>query len=158
MTTTLAPSTRPATGADEELLRALFVSSRPFDVSVLADVPGLLEMQYAARDRSYAAAHPALRDEIVLVADEPVGRLLTAPLTAGCHVVDIALAPAHRGQGLGTTLLERLLDDGPVSLEVAVGNPARRLYERLGFTVVGATDTDLSLHHPGHDTTEGAGA
>ena len=154
MTTTLALTTRPATGADEELLRALFISSRPFDVSALAAVPGLMEMQYVARDRSHLAAYPTGRDEIVLVDGEPVGRILTA----GRHVVDLAIVPSHRGHGLGSALLSRLLEDGPVTLEVAVTNPARRLYERLGFTVVSTTGTDLSLHHPGHDTTEGAGA
>lgn len=154
MTTTAALATRLATGVDEDFLRALFASSRPFDTALLTAVPGLMEMQYAARDRSHAAAHPHRRDEIVLVDEEPVGRILTA----GRHVVDLAVVPSRRGQGLGTALLRRLLDDGPVTLEVAVTNPARRLYERLGFTVVGATDTDLSLHHPGHDTLEGAGA
>ena len=154
MTATLALATRPATGADEEFLRALFVSSRPFDASGLAAVPGLLEMQYAARDRSFAAAYPARRDEIVLVDGEPVGRLLTA----GGHVVDLAIVPSNRGQGIGTLLLQRLLDEGPVTLEVAVGNPAQRLYERLGFTTVGSTDTDLTLQHPGHHANEGAGA
>lgn len=158
MTATIALATRPATGADEEFLRALFASSRPFDATALAAVPRLLEMQYAARDRSYAAAHPSLCDEIVLVDNEPIGRMLSAPLTDGCHVVDVALVPSHRGRGIGTLLLERLLSEGPVTLEVAVGNPAQRLYERLGFTTVSATDTDLSLQHPGHLANEGAGA
>lgn len=158
MTTTLAPATRPATGTDEEFLRALFVSSRPFDASGLAAVPGLLEMQYAARERSYASAYPSTRDEIVLVDDEPVGRLLTASTATGQHVVDVALVPQHRGHGLGTALLSRLLDEGPVTLEVDVTNPARRLYERLGFTTVSTTDTDLTLQHPGHHANEGVGA
>jgi ribosomal protein S18 acetylase RimI-like enzyme len=158
MTTILAPTTRPATDADGDFLRALFVSSRPFDATALAAVPGLLEMQYVARQRSHAAAHASLRDQIVLVGDVPVGRLLTARTAAGQHVVDVALVPLHRGRGLGTVLLAGLLGDGPVTLEVATTNPARRLYERLGFTTVSTTDTDLSLQHPGNDTFEGAGA
>lgn len=158
MTTTHALATRPATGADDEFLRALFVSSRPFDVTALVAVPGLLEMQYAARQRSHAAAYAWMRDEIVLVDDLPVGRLLTSRGEHCRHIVDIALVPSHRGRGIGTLLLEGLLRDGSVTLRVATTNPARYLYERLGFTTITATDTELSLQHPGNDILEGAGA
>lgn len=158
MVTTTAPpaTTRPAASVDEEFLRALFASSRPFDLTGLSAVPGLLELQLEARRRAHAAAYPLLRDEIVLLEDRPVGRLLTARTTGATHVVDVAIAPEHRGQGLGGTLLGRLLDSGPVTLTVALANPARRLYDRLGFVPVGSTDTDLSLRHPGHDTKEPA--
>lgn len=158
MTTTLALSTRPATAADEAFLHDLFVSARGFDAVVLADVPDLMRLQHVARERAHAAAHPSLHDEVVLVDGRPAGRLLTTPVGEGVHVVDLAILPADRGQGLGTLLLERLLAAGPVTLTVALDNPARRLYERLGFAAVTSTATDLSLHHPGHDTFEGAGA
>jgi len=56
------------------------------------------------------------------------------------HVKDIAVAPDHRGRGIGTTLLGRALgvlaDDGTatVKLEVRASNQvAIRLYERHGF-------------------------
>jgi ribosomal protein S18 acetylase RimI-like enzyme len=56
----------------------------------------------------------------------------------------IAVLPAHIGQGIGGRLLARLLEDaGPihpaVALSVREANPARRLYERLGFVVVETT-------------------
>jgi ribosomal protein S18 acetylase RimI-like enzyme len=53
--------------------------------------------------------------------------------------LSIAVLPAWRGRGLGTRLLAHLLSDldGPVSLSVSKGNPARRLYERCGFRVEG---------------------
>lgn len=158
MTATHALATRPATSADDEFLRALFVSSRPFDVTALVAVPGLLEMQYAARERSHSAAYPSRRDEIVLVDDLPVGRLLTSRGEQCRHIVDIALVPSHRGRGIGTLLVGRLLEAGSVTLRVATTNPARRLYERLGFTTARASDTELSLQHPGNDILEGAGA
>jgi ribosomal protein S18 acetylase RimI-like enzyme len=54
----------------------------------------------------------------------------------------VAVAPGARGTGLGTALLTRLLDDAAgrfdaVCLSVRGDNPARRLYERLGFVAVG---------------------
>jgi ribosomal protein S18 acetylase RimI-like enzyme len=59
-----------------------------------------------------------------------------------CHLSRLAVAPAHRGQGFGTQLIELLLRVGKKTLGVTesslfvhVSNtPAIALYERLGFT------------------------
>lgn len=53
----------------------------------------------------------------------------------------IALVPEFRGQGIGTRLLQTLLDAAAsrfrsVSLSVDKDNPARHLYERFGFVIV----------------------
>ena len=49
----------------------------------------------------------------------------------------IAVAPGHRGAGLGGALLQHVLDEvGAVSLSVGADNPARALYERHGFVKV----------------------
>ena len=54
--------------------------------------------------------------------------------------MDIALLAEHRGDGIGTRLLEDLLAEGDagtksVTIHVERMNPALRLYERLGFSV-----------------------
>lgn len=55
--------------------------------------------------------------------------------------VSIAVLPAARRTGVGTALMVALVDTARaraiprLSLSVEVDNPARRLYERLGFTV-----------------------
>lgn len=48
----------------------------------------------------------------------------------------IAVHPDHRGQGLGRALIEEALAncDGDMKLHVEYDNPAKRLYERIGFT------------------------
>lgn len=48
----------------------------------------------------------------------------------------IAVRPEHRGQGLGRALIEEALAncDGDMKLHVEHDNPAKRLYERVGFT------------------------
>ena len=57
--------------------------------------------------------------------------------------VTIAVAQGWRGKGLGGRLLQELLACaheaglGRVSLSVSAANPAKRLYERLGFTRTG---------------------
>ncbi|MEJ2244934.1 MAG: GNAT family N-acetyltransferase [Acidobacteriota bacterium] len=48
----------------------------------------------------------------------------------------VAVSPDQRGKGLGYNLIEYALSlvDGNVKLHVEYDNPARRLYERIGFT------------------------
>jgi len=48
----------------------------------------------------------------------------------------VAVSPAARGRGLGRRIIEHAISrcDGPVKLHVEYDNPAKRLYERLGFT------------------------
>jgi ribosomal protein S18 acetylase RimI-like enzyme len=53
----------------------------------------------------------------------------------------VAMIPEWIGHGIGGRLLARLLEDArlahpAVALSVREANPARRLYERLGFVVV----------------------
>jgi ribosomal protein S18 acetylase RimI-like enzyme len=59
---------------------------------------------------------------------------------------NIELAPRFQGQGIGTDLLRDIQLDAAkrglaVQLQVLKVNPARRLYERLGFAVVGETES-----------------
>jgi len=51
-------------------------------------------------------------------------------------LVYIAVNSALRGQGLGQNLMQMALEnaEGNVALHVEADNPAKRLYERLGFT------------------------
>lgn len=51
-------------------------------------------------------------------------------------LVYIAVDGARRGQGVGGTLLDAALGavEGGVALHVEPDNPARRLYEKFGFT------------------------
>ena len=65
-----------------------------------------------------------------------------------CRFVDastpelaIAVTPAHIGRGAGSLMLARLIADtaanhSAIALSVRANNPAKALYERLGFTIV----------------------
>lgn len=51
-------------------------------------------------------------------------------------LVYIAADPEYRGQGLGKKLMQKAIDqaNGGIALHVEPDNPAKYLYEKLGFT------------------------
>jgi GNAT superfamily N-acetyltransferase len=66
----------------------------------------------------------------------------------------LQLAPAAQGQGLGAALLREVLAEARaagVGLELSVlkANPARRLYERLGFVVCAEGVHGFTMRHAG---------
>jgi ribosomal protein S18 acetylase RimI-like enzyme len=104
-------------------------------------------------------------DDVALYAldrrDEPVGaawyRTFSAAAPGYGYVADdipelsIAVYPEFRGLHVGTLLLGALVARAErdrvraLSLSVSRENPARRLYARLGFEVVGETDDTLTM-------------
>lgn len=77
--------------------------------------------------------------------DESIGGYVVARLAAGeLHVNNLAVRHNHRQQGIGTALLNRVLEEATYAaafvafLEVRAGNAAARaFYERCGFRNVG---------------------
>ena len=63
----------------------------------------------------------------------------------------IEIHPDYQGQGIGTAIIRKIIAEGalkmkPVFLQVLKVNPAKRLYERLGFSVVNETPTHFHMH------------
>ncbi|MBI9045921.1 MAG: GNAT family N-acetyltransferase [Anaerolineaceae bacterium] len=68
------------------------------------------------------------------------------------HIPELAIAllPAYRAQGMGTTLLSALLVHAAehfsaISLSVEMFNPALNLYQRMGFKTVKTVDDSLTM-------------
>ena len=92
--------------------------------------------------RAHYRRHFADASFLIVVLDgTPIGRLYVHYAPQHVRVLDIALVPEARGKGLGRRLLESVIEQAarlaaPVTLHVTVRNPARHLYERLGFRVI----------------------
>lgn len=134
---------RPATAADEALLFEIYAASRADE---LAQVPWsdeqrrmFLTQQHHAQATAYRGGYPGAEFLVVELADgRPIGRLYRVRQVDQIHVLDLALLPPWRGRGIGTALLQDVIGEASgagiaVTLHVELWNPARRLYDRLGF-------------------------
>jgi ribosomal protein S18 acetylase RimI-like enzyme len=147
-------SLRPARTADLAFERALFETART-DAALIAAWPEdarrpFLDQQFQAQTVHYARAYPRADRLIVLMQRTAAGRLILDRTGPEWVLVDIALMPGWRGQGLGRALLGSILQaaaeaKAPVLLSVEVNNRARALYERLGFVAGEETFPSVSM-------------
>ncbi|HEX6085893.1 MAG TPA: GNAT family N-acetyltransferase [Thermoanaerobaculia bacterium] len=136
---------RPATQADYFFMRQLYGSTReeemkqfPFDEF---QKKAFLDQQFAAQYQHYQLHYPTCERNIVERDGQPIGRMWIDEWRDQIRLVDIALMPEARGTGIGTMLVQEVLERGrkaakPVTIHVEGFNPALRLYERLGFVKV----------------------
>lgn len=138
-------SLRPIRDDDLDFLCRVYASTRMEELAPVPWTPeqkeAFLRFQFDAQHRYYQTHYAGSSFDVVLVDGEPAGRLYVARWEKEIRIVDIAILPEHRGSGIGTHLLEAVLAEGDeagkaVSIHVEATNPARRLYERLGFSPV----------------------
>lgn len=84
----------------------------------------------------------------------PAGLFKAARDGLDWQLIQIQLAPELQGRGVGERLIRALMADArragaSLSLHVLFGNPARRLYERLGFRIVGQAPPEFLMRWPG---------
>jgi GNAT superfamily N-acetyltransferase len=88
--------------------------------------------------------------QIVVLHGQDIGALSVVRRATDIFLSSIELLPAYQGQGLGTQLIKTLIDEArrkrvPIGLQVLKVNSARRLYERLGFSISGETTTHYQM-------------
>ena len=139
---------RQASADDESFLYELYCSTRAEELAAWgldeSQRRTFLELQFHARQRHYDIAFSGAEHKIILCDDRLAGRILVYRSEHEIRLVDIALLPEYRQRGFGTKLIRDLLSEAAektmaVSLHVDKLNRAARLYERLGFSVVGDT-------------------
>jgi ribosomal protein S18 acetylase RimI-like enzyme len=148
---------RPSTPADRELLVAVYASTREDELAAVpwtdAQKDAFVRSQFEAQDRHYRTHFPDAEYDVVVVDGRPAGRLYVDRRPDEVRVLDLALLPELRGRGIGTALLRQVIEDAdraglPVRFHVEMHNPARRLYERLGFTAAGQTGVHVLMERP----------
>ena len=148
MTVTL----RPVCPDDEEFLYQLFSQTMGGDLVGLDPTQrnAILRMQFMAQHHTYLAEFPRADHQIIMLHDRVIGRVLVERTETEHRGVDIALLPEFRSGGIGTTIVQALLDEAaaagkPFRISVVRTNPAVHLYERLGFKTVGENLTHFMM-------------
>ena len=136
---------RPIRAEDEAFLYRVYASTREREMALVdwceAEKEAFLRMQFEAQHTYYKAQFKEAELSVVEEDGRPIGRLYVDRRPEEIRIIDIALLPEHRKQGLGTRLLEDVLAEAyaagkPVRIHVEKQNPAMRLYRRLGFVTL----------------------
>jgi ribosomal protein S18 acetylase RimI-like enzyme len=141
---------RPVDAADAGFLLRVYGSTRAAELALTdwdaTARDAFVQMQFRAQNAHYWREWPDAEHSIIQVlqatACQEVGRLWLHQRDDSLHVLDISLLPEWCGRGIGSTCLRALQDRAArqrrfLSIQVEQGNPARHLYERLGFLSVG---------------------
>lgn len=133
---------RPIAPADRAFLCSVYAGTRAEELALVqwsdAQKQAFVAMQFDAQHSYYQQHYPRASFDLLLLDGQPIGRLYVARHSSEIRIVDIAIVPAYRGQGIGSAVLAALLAEGaraglPVTIHVERFNRALRLYERLGF-------------------------
>jgi ribosomal protein S18 acetylase RimI-like enzyme len=136
-------SLRPVRSEDEEFLFYLYADTRREEMAAWGwnsiQQNAFLQMQFRAQRQGYAADYPDADHHLILLDDEPIGRLFVHRGAHNVHLVDISILSEHLNCGVGTDLLRDLIGEcrasaKPLILQVAKANRALHLYQRLGFS------------------------
>lgn len=133
---------RLAEPADEGFLLDVYAGTRADELALTdwdaQQKAAFVKMQFDAQRSYYATVYPRMETWVVVRQGRDIGRMLLAWLECELRLVDLALLPAERNQGVGRGLLRDLMQEAaqagvPLSLHVEPFNPALRLYQRQGF-------------------------
>lgn len=106
-----------------------------------------------ARQRKLIEAAVRDDDTSILRQDEAdAGWLQVEETRHVVHLQQLFLLPERRNRGLGTAFLGWMKERADrkrkdLTLEVMTNNPARRLYERLGFKAVATADHKITMRY-----------
>lgn len=136
---------RPVRPDDRPFLLRVYAESRADELAATgwsaAEKDAFCHDQFAAQDDHYREHFPGCEYLVVERDGRSIGRLYRDLREDEIRVVDIALLAAERGRGVGGRLMGDILAEArdrglEVRIHVERTNPARHLYDRLGFRLV----------------------
>jgi len=137
---------RPVSASDDEFLLSLYASTREDELAQAEWAEGQKEMflrwQFDLQRREYEARFPDAAYSVILVDQQPAGRIWVGTDDEQIRLLDIALLPEFQNRGVGTALLQRLKTEAANRgkalrhMVFVLNNNAERFYERLGFKLI----------------------
>jgi ribosomal protein S18 acetylase RimI-like enzyme len=134
---------RPVTESDNDFLLAVYGSTREAELAQAEWLEGQKEMflrwQFELQRREYDSRFPDADYRVILVDQQPAGRIWVGADEEQIRLLDIALLPEFQNRGVGTALLQKLMVEAENAgkalrhMVFVLNNNADRFYERLGF-------------------------
>jgi GNAT superfamily N-acetyltransferase len=137
--------------ADTPFLLELYGTTRQQELALVpwdeAQKSAFITMQFTAQQQHYANHYPHATHDVILRDGEPAGQIYVARDSEKIHIIDLVVAPLYRNGGIGTSLIQGLLEEArlagvPVRTHVEQACPSLRLYQRLGFSCI----EEVGLH------------
>jgi ribosomal protein S18 acetylase RimI-like enzyme len=127
---------RPAEKADYPFMLALYLAGAEEHLSKIG------RWDKNRMVRRFRDGFKPDQTQIICAADRDIGFIQIVEFLDRLYLRQLHLIEGFRGRKIGSNLIETLFERAaafgkPVTLEVLHGNPAKRLYLRLGFSVTG---------------------
>jgi GNAT superfamily N-acetyltransferase len=137
---------RPVTPDDDLFLLSVYDSTRAEELAQAQWQPGqreaFLRWQFDLQRREYEARFPDAEYYVIVINDEPAGRIWIGEDERQIRLLDIALLAEFQNRGAGTLLLRWLIAKAKQSgkalrhMVFMLNKDAHRFYERLGFAMI----------------------
>jgi len=134
---------RPVSESDNEFLLSVYGSTRADEMAQVEWAEGQQEMflrwQFDMQRREYDTRFPEAAYHVIVIDQEPAGRIWVGADDEQVRLLDIGLLPEFQNRGVGTGLVQRLMtyaanqDKALRHMVFVLNNNAERFYERLGF-------------------------
>jgi len=135
---------QPIEEKDRAILAEIYASTRRDELALAPwsdeQKEAFLQQQFSYQHSHYQQHFPDASFDLLLKGGQTIGRLYVDRRDDAINIVDIALLPVCRGAGIGTSILQELIDETrertegrSLLIHVEKTNPAMSLYRRLGF-------------------------
>lgn len=135
-------SLRKHTEDDLVFMQALYASTREAELALtnftLQEKQAFIGQQFHAQYQHYLQHYNSDAFDMIELDGKAIGRLFVDHWSTEIRIVDITLIPDFQKKGIGSYLFNQLFSQAKasrksVSIHVEINNPARYLYQRLGF-------------------------
>lgn len=97
---------------------------------------------------------------ILYIYNKPIGLFKYYEDEKAVHLVEVEIMPQYQGKRIGESLLKTLqaqakLGSKSINLSVLKSNPAKKLYERLGFNVISQNENEFIMQYNSNDKLQG---
>ena len=137
---------RPVADSDDQFLFSLYASTRQDELAQVEWAEGqkeqFLRWQFDLQRSEYSSRFPNADYHVIIVDQQPAGRIWVGSDDEQVRLLDIALLPEFQNRGVGTALLRRLMNRAKESgkalrhMVFVLNNDGLRFYERLGFVSI----------------------